>query len=118
MKILIDENLPYSTKFVLNELEHDVIDVKDTNLRGEEDKRIFAFAQSEERIFITRDMDFANILKYPPGTHGGIIILRLPMERCVEEINEVIREFFQEITEEKIKGAIIIIEEGKYRIRR
>ena len=58
------------------------------------------------------------VSEYPPGTHGGIIILRLPMERCVEEINEVIREFFQEITEEKIKGAIIIIEEGKYRIRR
>jgi hypothetical protein len=30
------------------------------------------------RIIVEGDTDFANALRFPPGTHSGIVVLRLP----------------------------------------
>jgi predicted nuclease of predicted toxin-antitoxin system len=44
-KFLIDEDIPRSTAKVLQAKGYQVLDVWDCGLRGENDERIFAFAQ-------------------------------------------------------------------------
>jgi hypothetical protein len=46
-------------------------------LSGAEDRAIAARVQSESRILLTLDPDFANIQAYPPDQYAGIIVLRL-----------------------------------------
>jgi hypothetical protein len=55
-----------------------------------------ARAVEEDRIVAAADLDFANALRFPPGTHPGIVVLRVPdawesrarAERLVSGIGE------------------------------
>ena len=38
-------------------------------------------AQREGRILITQDLDFSDIRKFQPGTHYGIVVVRLQAVR-------------------------------------
>ena len=40
------------------------------------DTDVIALAQRLEAVLLTVDLDFANILDYPPADYGGIIVLR------------------------------------------
>lgn len=47
-------------------------------LRGAPDSAIAATANVESRIVVAGDADFVNALRFAPGSHPGIIVLRLP----------------------------------------
>ncbi len=34
-------------------------------------------SQSERRLLVTQDLDFSDIRKYAPGTHHGLVVVRL-----------------------------------------
>ena len=77
MKFKTDENLPLEASAVLRERGFDAETVWDEDLSGAEDRVIAARVQSEGRILLTLDLDFANIQAYPPDQYAGIIVLRL-----------------------------------------
>ena len=77
MKIKLDENLPLQIVAELTMLGHDVHTVYEEELMGENDTRIWAAAQNEGRFLITQDLDFADIRSFTPGTHHGILLVRL-----------------------------------------
>ena len=45
--------------------------------RGVDDRTVIEIAREKNLILITRDSDFADELRYPPGSHPGIIVLRI-----------------------------------------
>ena len=49
-------------------------------LSGSDDETVARRVQSEARILVTLDLDFANIQGDRPGEHAGIIVLRLKMQ--------------------------------------
>lgn len=71
-KFLVDEDMPLSSAEFLRQRGFDAVHVKETGLSGKLDSDIFAFAQIEKRIVMTRDRGFANTLDYPLGAHWGI----------------------------------------------
>lgn len=77
MKIKLDENLPESLLSALSELNHDVDNVRQEGLAGWSDANIWKAAQSEGRFLITQDLDFSNIRQFAPGTHHGLMLVRL-----------------------------------------
>ncbi len=54
------------------------------------DEEIVKYAKENKLILVTRDVEFANILRYPGGSHVGIIVLRLPFDFISDQINSVI----------------------------
>jgi predicted nuclease of predicted toxin-antitoxin system len=117
-KFIVDENMPRSTARLLRELGYEVKDIRDYGLRGAEDEEIYEFAQKEEAVILTYDREFGNILRFPLGKHFGIIIAHFPNEISTKEINRCLLERLKDISEEDIKGNLIIIEVRKTRIRR
>ena len=77
MRIKLDENLPVTLAPLLSVLEHDVDTVPEEQLQGRRDPVIWQAAQTAERFLITQDMDFSDIRQFRPGTHRGILLLRL-----------------------------------------
>ncbi len=47
------------------------------SLAGSRDSILLDVCRLEKRILITLDLDFANMMNFPPGTHVGIVVLRL-----------------------------------------
>jgi predicted nuclease of predicted toxin-antitoxin system len=45
---------------------------------GAADVDLWSAAQTEQRCLITQDLDFSDARKFAPGTHAGLILVRLP----------------------------------------
>jgi predicted nuclease of predicted toxin-antitoxin system len=87
MKVKLDENISVLVAVPLRALGHDVDSVIDEHLAGAVDDVVWTAAQREGRLLVTLDLDFSDIRKFTPGTHHGLVLLRLrdPSRRAVEE---------------------------------
>jgi len=77
MQFKLDENLPPSATELLRSLGHDVMTVYDQGLKSCTDPEVLAACQGEGRILLSLDLDFSNILVFPPERYAGLIVLRL-----------------------------------------
>jgi predicted nuclease of predicted toxin-antitoxin system len=77
MQFKLDENLPPSAAELLRSLGHDVMTVYDQGLQSCIDPEVLAACQGEGKILLSLDLDFSNILVYPPERYAGLIVLRL-----------------------------------------
>ena len=77
MKIKLDENLPRRLAPRLASLGHDVQTPHEEGLAGASDLAIWEAAQREGRFLITQDLDFSDARRFVPGTHRGVLLVRL-----------------------------------------
>jgi predicted nuclease of predicted toxin-antitoxin system len=117
-EFLIDEDMPRSTAVVLREAGHAALDGRDIGLRGRTDAEVFAYAQSRGAVLVTADKGFANLLRFPPGSHSGLIVLRVPNELPTHEVNQELLRALVDLRDEDLKGMLVIVEAGRTRIRR
>ena len=108
-RFLLDENIPRSIYRVLKEYGYYVEYVP----KGVDDETVINIAREKNLVLITRDSDFADEMMYPPGSHPGIIVLkvhptipRLLSEKLLEALNRL----------ENIIGKLIIINNYKVEI--
>ena len=117
LQILVDEDMPRPTARLLRSLGVDAIDLRDIGLRGSTDAAVFEYAQKHSMIIISRDKEFGNILKYPPGTHCGIIWVNLPHTFIRDQILDAVERFFLEVKKDRLPNNLTILEVRRYRIR-
>jgi predicted nuclease of predicted toxin-antitoxin system len=91
-KFVIDEDMPRSTGTILKEHGYDVKDIRDYGLRGAEDEEVYGFAQREGAVVLTGDRGFGNVLRFPLGSHFGIVVAHFPNEMPTTEINHQLLE--------------------------
>ena len=77
LKFLLDADMPRSSAELIRSIGYEVEDVRDIGMRAAKDREIIEYALKNNRIIITRDTDFGEVLRYPE--HPGAIILRLHM---------------------------------------
>ena len=77
MKFKLDENLPVSSAAILTSAGHDVDTVTDEDLVGAPDRDVVAAATAAGRILVSLDRGLGDTRAYPPGSHAGIVVLRL-----------------------------------------
>jgi predicted nuclease of predicted toxin-antitoxin system len=78
MKFKLDENLGSRTAGLIAESGHNVETVAREKLSGASDARLLATCIAEHRCLISLDLDFADVLRFPPHQTPGIAVLRLP----------------------------------------
>jgi predicted nuclease of predicted toxin-antitoxin system len=117
-EFVIDEDMPRSTAAALRAVEHATLDVRDVGLRGDGDAEVFAFAQSRGAVLVTADKGFANVLRFAPGSHSGLIVLRVPNELPTQQVNQELLRALLDLRDEDLKGTLVIVEVGRTRIRR
>lgn len=116
MYIKLDENLPVDLAFSLRQLGHDVETVPEENLGGTLDDVIWQAAQDEGRFLITQDLDFSNIHQFKPGTHHGILLLRLKTATRRSLIQRVEAIFARESVVQW-SGCLVIATDRKIRVK-
>jgi predicted nuclease of predicted toxin-antitoxin system len=92
MRIKLDENLPTHIASELRTRGHDVHTVEQEGLLGHSDQEIWLASQREQRFLITQDLDFSDARSFVPGTHHGILLMRLvtpSKRRLFERIEEL-----------------------------
>lgn len=96
----------------------DAEDVRDRGLRGHGDAEVFGLALAEQRALITGDLGFSNILGFPLGSHAGIVAARFPNEVSTGVLNREILGAVTDLSEDDLRGNLIIVEPGRVRFRR
>jgi predicted nuclease of predicted toxin-antitoxin system len=115
---LVDEDMPRSTAVALRAAGHHADDVRDVGLRGCPDVEVFTYAQAHAAALVTADTDFANILRFPLGTHAGILVLRVPNELPTRQVNQELLNGLAALDDSDLAGMLVIVEVGRIRVRR
>jgi predicted nuclease of predicted toxin-antitoxin system len=117
MKIKLDENLPLRLATLLKNLGHEVHTLHDEMLLGHADMEVWEATQKESRFLITQDLDFSDLRQFAPGSHCGILLVRLrsPNRR---ELIERIGELFRKENVGEWAGCFIVATEHKIRVLR
>lgn len=80
MKFLLDESADYPLASFLISLGHDIKTIVDDYSFALEDREVLSLAQKEQRILITNDRDFGELIFRYHLPHTGVILLRLGNE--------------------------------------
>jgi predicted nuclease of predicted toxin-antitoxin system len=117
MKIVIDEDLPRSLSAALRADSHEILDIRDYDLRGLPDERIFHFAQEHRAVLMSADLGFANTLTFPLGSHCGIVVLRFPSELDTAYVNRIVMNLITHLSDSDMPGNLVILSPRGIRIR-
>lgn len=115
MKLQLDENLPRELAELLR--GHDVHTVPAEALTGRGDPAVFAAAVREGRLLLTQDLDFSDVRQFRPGTHPGIVLVRLrdpSRRRLIDRITQV----FAAENVERWARCFVVVSDRKLRVRR
>ncbi len=117
MKVKVDENIPVRLADELSLLAHDVDTVESEGLKGRSDADVWGASQFDGRLLITQDLDFSDVRRFKPGTHHGLLLVRL-REPGGNALLRRIRAVAQEEGLESFAGCFAVLTDRKLRIRR
>ena len=116
MKFLADMGISQSTVNWLREKGHDAIHLREEGLHRISDIEVIEKGRKEERIILTCDLDFGDIMAASGGICPSIIIFRLENERP-GNVSRRLAQVLEESPDALGKGAIISVEESRHRVR-
>ncbi|MBD2318056.1 DUF5615 family PIN-like protein [Phormidium tenue] len=114
MRFLLDMNASGALLVLLLDSGHDVVCVRDVD-RKMSDSEILNWAVREERIIITTDSDFEQMIWLQARQHCGVLRLEnLPRLERISLLQDVLSSWGQDLE----AGAVVIASKQKIRIRR
>jgi predicted nuclease of predicted toxin-antitoxin system len=116
LKFKLDENLGSRTATLIAESGHDVETVAQERLSGSDDGRLFQICAAEDRCLISLDLDFADVLRFPPLHSPGIAVLRLPRVASLEILTNLVRSLMTALQTNSIAGRLWVVEVGRIRV--
>jgi len=116
MRFLVDENLPFTLIQALQKSGHDVLDIAGSRLRGASDERLWRRAATENRILISKDLDFPLWALHPYPL--GLILVRVPDTFSGRQITRLFTSALKTIGIKDLEDQITIISPGRVRVRK
>jgi hypothetical protein len=113
MRFLADESSDLRVARALSAAGHDVVSVADT-VPGADDEVVIDLAAREERILLTEDRDFGQLVyaSHMPG--AGVIFIRFPASLRSLLPGTIIR--LVEDHGAKLRDAFVVVQPGRVRI--
>ena len=116
MRFKIDENLPPDVGELLRREGHEALSVYDQGLRSHTDPEVIAVCQAEKLALISLDLDFSNILLFPPEQFVGIIVIRVHRPGRTA-VTEMVRKLLPHLATRPLTGRLWVVDERRIRIR-
>lgn len=115
MKVKLNENLVNQVIELLEEVGHDTTTVFGEHLGGAGDEELISVCQDESRVLVTLDLDFSNVLRFPPQRYAGIVVLHIPYPIELEAIRQRVQALLRASESESLSGRLWIVERVRIR---
>jgi predicted nuclease of predicted toxin-antitoxin system len=116
MRFLADQDLYAVTIEFLRGLGHDVATAAERGMSRSGDAELLRTAQADERVFVTRDRDFGGLV-FMQALDAGVLYLRA-LPSTLRAVHAELARVLELYTEDELKGAFVVIEPGRHRMRR
>jgi predicted nuclease of predicted toxin-antitoxin system len=113
LRFLADESCDFAVVRALRSAGHDVVAVAEIS-PGAEDAQILHLASQQQRIVITEDKDFGQLVFAFGKNTQGVIFLRYPSSvrlKIAKEIVNLVKRYG-----EKLTGRFTVVQPGRIRI--
>jgi len=117
MKIKLDENVPAMLGAALTACGYDVDTVQEEQLTGQPDRQVWRSAPQAGRFLITQDPDFSDLRRFAPGTHAGILPVRLRTPGRIALLRRIVGVCNGEDVERWARR-FVVLTDHKLRVRR
>ena len=117
MRFLGDMGVSWRVIEWLRAAGHDAVHLRDEGLQRLPNGDIFQKGFAEQRIVLTFDLDFGEILAGSAGQVVSVVLFRLHDTRT-EHVIERLQTVLDQSSAELLAGAIVVVEEGRHRVRK
>jgi predicted nuclease of predicted toxin-antitoxin system len=114
LKITVDVGVGVCVETLLREMGHDVVSIREIE-PSMQDREIIANAAEQNRLVITMDKDFGELVVRDGARHAGVLLLRLDAATGPEKA-EVVRKVF-EVFADALPGRFSVYQADRLRIR-
>jgi predicted nuclease of predicted toxin-antitoxin system len=116
VRFKLDENFGTRTQRIFQDAGYDVHTIRQEALQGATDQAIYEICSREDRCLVTLDLDFADVVRFPPQQTGGIVVIRVPRNPSLSLLEQLIRQFLQALGKMPVEKRLWIVEVGRIRI--
>lgn len=117
MRLLVDANLSPRVSAGLREAGHDAVHVFDIDMTHASDKAIAERAAREDRVIISSDSDFAQILALTGGTAPSLVLLRSADPMSPPEQTALLVANLPTVADDLAQGAVASLGRNHLRVR-
>lgn len=117
IRVKVDEDLPGQIADLLTQRGYDAATVVMQGWQGLSDEELWPRVQQEGRWLVTADKGFADLRTYPPGSHAGVLLLRLD-EESRRGYLELMEAALSQLDLAEHIGAVIVVTRQGIRIRK
>ncbi len=110
MKLLLDESVEYRLAGFLAELGHDVTAIAVDYPSALKDTEVLTIARDENRIVVTNDKDFGELVFRRRLAHSGVILLRIKDD--LMEVKQAALRQALEISPDQLRNIVVISDRG------
>lgn len=113
-RFLADESLEYSIVLHIRKNDYDVTAISEQS-PSVADERVLEIAYKQNRIILTNDKDFGDLVFLNNMEHKGIVLFRFKNETAIEKMKAF--DSLLESYKNELINSFVVIEEDKVRIR-
>lgn len=114
--ILLDHCMPRRYQRLLSEWGYPVALLTEHLPADAPDSDVLQTAQQLDAVVLTVDLDFANIIDYPPKQYAGIVVLRY-QARDQDALDQTLKTAFSDLYQDDMRGTLIVVSPRRYRVR-
>lgn len=108
--VKLDENLGLRGKSIFLNHGIETSTVFDQNLAGVDDDRLIEVCREENRVLVTLDTDFGNIINYDPRQYAGIALIRVTPKTTPQELYRMVEMLARNLKETNLKGKLWVVQ--------
>jgi len=117
MRFLADMGISPTVVRSLRADGYDVAYLPELGLQRLTDKEIFSLAAAENRVVMTVDLEFGEIVAASAGSVVSVVLLRLRNMRA-PMVMQRLTAVLPDVTAALTSGAVVVVEDARHRVRK